>query len=89
MAYHRLPARDIVYSIVDEECGRECGKVQTMFLKVSFTPLHIYIKRDRLIWLFCIPAPWKKEYWTKRLGYPSQTTNLHVARNVKTQEEFR
>lgn len=34
MAYHRLPARDIVYSIVDEECGRECGKVQTMFLKL-------------------------------------------------------
>lgn len=35
VAYHRIPARDIVYSIVDEECGKFCGKSQTMFLKVS------------------------------------------------------
>lgn len=35
LAYHRIPARDIIYSMVDEECGRVCGKVQTMFLKVN------------------------------------------------------
>lgn len=33
-AYQRIPARDIIYSIVDEESGKDCGKVQTMFLKL-------------------------------------------------------
>lgn len=34
LAYYRLPARDIIYSVIEEECGKECGKVQTVFLKV-------------------------------------------------------
>lgn len=34
VAYQRISGRDLIYSIVDEECGRYCGKVQTMFLKV-------------------------------------------------------
>ncbi|XP_012140584.1 otoferlin isoform X4 [Megachile rotundata] len=34
VAYQRIPGRDLIYSIVDEECGRYCGKVQTMFLKL-------------------------------------------------------
>ncbi|XP_057656510.1 otoferlin-like isoform X1 [Diorhabda carinulata] len=33
-AYQRIPARDIIYSPVEEECGKDCGKVQTMFLKL-------------------------------------------------------
>ena len=33
-AYQRIPARDLIYSIVDEESGRDCGRVQTLFLKV-------------------------------------------------------
>ena len=44
IAYHRIPAKDIVFSIVDEERGKECGRVQTLFLKVSevrFTDLRI------------------------------------------------
>ncbi|XP_054274223.1 otoferlin-like [Macrosteles quadrilineatus] len=34
IAYQRIPARDMVYSIVDEESGRHCGKVFTVFLKL-------------------------------------------------------
>nr|CAD7397051.1 unnamed protein product [Timema cristinae] len=34
VAYQRILARDLIYSIVDEECGRDCAKVQTLFLKV-------------------------------------------------------
>ena len=34
LAYQRLPAKDLIYSIVDEERGRECSKVQTLFLRV-------------------------------------------------------
>ncbi|XP_069701783.1 otoferlin-like [Periplaneta americana] len=33
-AYQRIPARDLIYSIVDEECGRDCARVQTLFLKL-------------------------------------------------------
>nr|CAH7741241.1 unnamed protein product [Callosobruchus chinensis] len=33
-AYQRISARDIIYSPVEEESGKECGKVQTMFLKL-------------------------------------------------------
>ncbi|EFN61375.1 Otoferlin [Camponotus floridanus] len=34
IAYQRIPGRELIYSVVDEECGRHCGKVQTMFLKL-------------------------------------------------------
>ena len=34
VAYHRVRAKDIVYSLVEEERGRECARVQTLFLKV-------------------------------------------------------
>ncbi|KAK5642921.1 hypothetical protein RI129_009088 [Pyrocoelia pectoralis] len=33
-AYHRILARNIIYSNVDEERGKSCGKVQTIFLKL-------------------------------------------------------
>ncbi|KAL1517093.1 hypothetical protein ABEB36_000901 [Hypothenemus hampei] len=33
-AYQRIPARDLIYSIVDEERGKDCGQVRTMFLKL-------------------------------------------------------
>lgn len=34
VAYHRLSARDILFSSNDEECGQFCGKVQNIFLKL-------------------------------------------------------
>ncbi|XP_064626480.1 otoferlin-like [Lineus longissimus] len=34
IAYQRLPAKDLLYSIVEEECGKLCGKVQTLFLRL-------------------------------------------------------
>lgn len=35
IAYARIPSKDILYSIVDEEMGKDCGKVKTVFLKVA------------------------------------------------------
>lgn len=32
VAYHRFLARDLIYSMIEEECGFRCGKVQTIFL---------------------------------------------------------
>ena len=37
VAYHRILAKDLIFSIVDEERGKECGKVQTLFMKVQFS----------------------------------------------------
>lgn len=37
LAYHRIPARDIIYSEFAQESGKCCGKMQTVFLKVQKT----------------------------------------------------
>uniref|UniRef100_A0AAZ3QXK7 Otoferlin n=1 Tax=Oncorhynchus tshawytscha TaxID=74940 RepID=A0AAZ3QXK7_ONCTS len=34
IAYARVPSKDILYSGVDEETGKDCGKVKTIFLKL-------------------------------------------------------
>ncbi|XP_060773958.1 otoferlin isoform X1 [Neoarius graeffei] len=42
IAYARIPSKDILYSIVDEEMGKDCGKVKAVFLRLpgkkSFGP---------------------------------------------------
>lgn len=35
IAYARVPSKDILYSTVDEEKGKDCGKVKAVFLKVT------------------------------------------------------
>ncbi|XP_014771959.1 otoferlin isoform X1 [Octopus bimaculoides] len=34
VAYQRIPAEAIIYSIVDEEKGKDCGKMHTLFLRL-------------------------------------------------------
>uniref|UniRef100_A0A8C6MM89 Otoferlin n=1 Tax=Nothobranchius furzeri TaxID=105023 RepID=A0A8C6MM89_NOTFU len=34
VAYARVPSKDILYSSVDEEKGKDCGKVKTIFLRI-------------------------------------------------------
>ncbi|XP_051880281.1 otoferlin isoform X3 [Pristis pectinata] len=34
IAYARIQSKDILYSVVDEETGKDCGKVKTVFLKL-------------------------------------------------------
>ncbi|XP_055296702.1 otoferlin isoform X2 [Sitodiplosis mosellana] len=34
IAYHRIFARDLIYSMIEEECGIHCGKVQTIMLRL-------------------------------------------------------
>lgn len=34
IAYARVPSKDILYSEVDDEKGKDCGKVKAVFLKV-------------------------------------------------------
>ena len=42
LAYRRLPARRLIYSVVEEERGRDCGKVLTLFLRVSVHRRHCH-----------------------------------------------
>lgn len=80
IAYARVPSKDILYSSIDEERGKDCGKVKTIFLRVSlmqytFIYLLLFIlftlvqfQRQRYI-LFCLlKIPGKKGFgpagWT-------------------------
>ncbi|NXC22114.1 FR1L4 protein, partial [Corythaeola cristata] len=38
VAYARVPAQNILYSVVEEEKGKDCAKIQTVFMKVAFIP---------------------------------------------------
>ncbi|KFZ56822.1 Fer-1-like 4, partial [Podiceps cristatus] len=52
MAYARVPAQNILYSVVEEEKGKDCAKIQTVFMKVP--RLHtgeIFAKLEIYMWL--------------------------------------
>lgn len=45
VAYARVPSKDILYSVVDEEKGKDCSKVKAVFLKVRPCPPPILTHR--------------------------------------------
>ncbi|NXY45830.1 FR1L4 protein, partial [Ceuthmochares aereus] len=52
VAYARVPAQNILYSVVEEEKGKDCAKIQTVFMKVP--GLHageIFAKLEIYMWL--------------------------------------
>ncbi|NXK10907.1 FR1L4 protein, partial [Herpetotheres cachinnans] len=52
VAYARIPAQNILYSVVEEEKGKDCAKLQTVFMKVP--GLHtgeIFAKLEIYMWL--------------------------------------
>ncbi|KAJ3606908.1 hypothetical protein NHX12_026424, partial [Muraenolepis orangiensis] len=57
MAYARVPSKDILYSIVDEETGKDCGKVNAVFLRIpgkkGFGPAGwtVQAKLELYLWL--------------------------------------
>uniref|UniRef100_A0A8V5FKN8 Uncharacterized protein n=1 Tax=Melopsittacus undulatus TaxID=13146 RepID=A0A8V5FKN8_MELUD len=57
IAYARVPSKDILYSIVDEEMGKDCAKVNTIFLKLpgkrGFGPAGwtVQAKMEIYLWL--------------------------------------
>uniref|UniRef100_A0A7N9AXD5 Otoferlin a n=1 Tax=Mastacembelus armatus TaxID=205130 RepID=A0A7N9AXD5_9TELE len=57
IAYARVPSKDILYSIVDEETGKDCGKVKAVFLKLpgkkGFGPAGwtVQAKLELYLWL--------------------------------------
>ncbi|XP_059897346.1 otoferlin isoform X3 [Gadus macrocephalus] len=57
VAYARVPSKDILYSIVDEETGKDCGKVKAAFLRLpgkkGFGPAGwtVQAKLELYLWL--------------------------------------
>ncbi|XP_058234536.1 otoferlin isoform X1 [Hemibagrus wyckioides] len=57
IAYARIPSKNILYSIVDEEMGKDCGKVKAVFLRLpgkkSFGPAGwtVQAKMELYLWL--------------------------------------
>ncbi|XP_044306243.1 otoferlin [Varanus komodoensis] len=57
VAYARIPSKDILHSIVDEEAGKDCGKVKTVFLRLpgkrGFGPAGwtVQAKMEIYLWL--------------------------------------
>lgn len=50
IAYARIPSKDILYSIVDEEMGKDCAKVKTVFLKVRIPLSQGSCRKEEGIW---------------------------------------
>uniref|UniRef100_A0A8K9V5Q4 Fer-1 like family member 6 n=1 Tax=Oncorhynchus mykiss TaxID=8022 RepID=A0A8K9V5Q4_ONCMY len=50
VAYARISARDLIYSASPEERGKDCGKIQTLFLK-RVAGWSIQAKLDVYLWL--------------------------------------
>ncbi|XP_041433518.1 fer-1-like protein 4 isoform X1 [Xenopus laevis] len=52
VAYARIPAQNILYSVVEEEKGKDCGKISTVFFKLpgSYNG-EIFAKAEIYMWL--------------------------------------
>ncbi|XP_043946076.1 fer-1-like protein 4 [Protopterus annectens] len=52
IAYARLPSQNILYSVVEEEKGKDCGKIQTVYLKAPGSSVgEIFAKLEMYLWL--------------------------------------
>ncbi|KAF7238942.1 Fer-1-like protein 4, partial [Varanus komodoensis] len=52
VAYARIPAQNILYSVVEEEKGKDCAKFQTVFLRVPGSHTgDIFAKLEIYMWL--------------------------------------
>ncbi|KAH0515665.1 Fer-1-like protein 4 [Microtus ochrogaster] len=52
VAYARIPAQDVLFSVVEEERGRDCGKIQSLLLTApGATPGEVCAKLELFLWL--------------------------------------
>uniref|UniRef100_A0A3Q3G455 Otoferlin n=1 Tax=Kryptolebias marmoratus TaxID=37003 RepID=A0A3Q3G455_KRYMA len=86
IAYARVPSKDILYSSIDEEKGKDCGKVKTIFLRIpgkkGFGPagwtvqskIEIYLwlglNRQRKDYLSGLPNGFEENKLSKGPGLP-------------------
>lgn len=43
VAYARISAQNVLYSVVEEEKGKDCAKIQTVFLKVNILTIFLLV----------------------------------------------
>ncbi|KAI8121686.1 Otoferlin [Lucilia cuprina] len=83
-AYHRMSARDLIYSLTDEECGIHCGKVQTIFLRLpgkqSTGPASWFIQAKLSIYLWLGVVNHKGHFFD---GLPIGYDLSHELRNAE------
>uniref|UniRef100_A0A8C3NHD2 Uncharacterized protein n=1 Tax=Geospiza parvula TaxID=87175 RepID=A0A8C3NHD2_GEOPR len=89
VAYARIPAQNILYSVVEEEKGKDCAKIQTVFMKVP--GLHtgeIFAKLEIYMWLGvtkyaknCL-AELPEEFLSKNFSYFQLRAYLYQARGI-------
>uniref|UniRef100_A0A672KT84 Fer-1-like protein 4 n=1 Tax=Sinocyclocheilus grahami TaxID=75366 RepID=A0A672KT84_SINGR len=52
VAYARIPAHSILFSLVEEEKGKDCGKITTVYMKTPGGPVgEIFAKLEVYMWL--------------------------------------
>ncbi|KAL6046825.1 hypothetical protein STEG23_005098 [Scotinomys teguina] len=52
VAYARIPAQNVLFSVVEEERGRDCGKIQSLLLTVpGAAPGEVCAKLELFLWL--------------------------------------
>uniref|UniRef100_A0A4W5LPB4 Otoferlin n=1 Tax=Hucho hucho TaxID=62062 RepID=A0A4W5LPB4_9TELE len=94
IAYARVPSKDILYSGVDEETGKDCGKVKTIFLKLpgkkgfgaagwtvqAKTEIYLWLglNRQRKDFLSGLPNGFEENKMLKGPGSQSQIFQLRV-----------
>ncbi|KAI6073933.1 Fer-1-like protein 4 [Aix galericulata] len=91
VAYARVPAQNILYSVVEEEKGKDCAKIQTVFLKVP--GLHtgqIFAKLEIYMWLgvtkyaknCMVELPKEFKYLSENFSYFQLRAHLYQARGI-------
>uniref|UniRef100_A0A8C0AN34 C2 domain-containing protein n=1 Tax=Buteo japonicus TaxID=224669 RepID=A0A8C0AN34_9AVES len=87
VAYARVPAQDILYSVVEEEKGKDCAKIQTV------PGLHtgeIFAKLEIYMWLgvtkyaknCLVELPEEFKYLSENLSYFQLRAHLYQARGI-------
>ncbi|KAM9860161.1 fer-1-like protein 4 [Aulostomus maculatus] len=52
LAYVRIPAHSILFSLVEEQRGRDCGRITTLYMKSPGSPIsEIFAKLEVYLWL--------------------------------------
>lgn len=80
IAYYRMPARQLLNATTEDQRGKHCGVMQTIFLRVCLNLVTVPQG-------YGLPeAPhvpmietWNEGTWLNRMGHASQAANSHVA----------
>ncbi|XP_077384701.1 fer-1-like protein 4 isoform X2 [Festucalex cinctus] len=52
LAYVRIPAHSVIFSLVEDQRGRDCGRVTTLYMKSpGGSPSEIFAKLEAYLWL--------------------------------------